>query len=145
MAASPARPPAVTGTIVALASGQGRAGIAVIRLSGPAVRDGLVALSGGLPAPRQASLRDLRDSKGNLIDRGLVLFFPAPASFTGEDVAELHCHGGRAVVAALVAALVEVPGVRLAGPGEFTRRAVENGRLDLTQAEALADLVAADT
>ncbi|MFC3226157.1 tRNA uridine-5-carboxymethylaminomethyl(34) synthesis GTPase MnmE [Marinibaculum pumilum] len=133
-------------TIFALASGSGTAGVAVYRLSGPAARAALEALTGrAAPPPRQAVLRRLRDRDGGEIDRGLVLWFPAPASFTGEDVAELHLHGGRAVRAALYRALQALPGCRPAEAGEFTRRAFENGLLDLTQAEGLADLVAAET
>jgi len=130
-------------TIFALASGAGRAGVAVIRLSGPKAGGALQALWGRLPAPRRASLGRL--SHGDVeIDRALVLWFPAPASFTGEDVAELHIHGGSAVRAALFAALKAL-GLRPAEPGEFSRRAVENGQLDLTRAEAIADLVDAET
>ena len=130
-------------TIFALASGAGRAGVSVVRLSGPATLAALAALAGPLPPPRTAALRRLaRD--GAEIDVGLVLWFPAPASFTGEDVAELHVHGGVAVREALFAALPGL-GLRPAEPGEFSRRAVENGKLDLTQAEAIADLVDAET
>jgi tRNA modification GTPase len=130
-------------TIFALASAPGRAGVAVVRLSGGRAALATSALAGGLPPPRQAVLRRLR-YQGNEIDTGLVLWFPAPASFTGEDVAEFQIHGGRAVREALFAALVDV-GLRPAEPGEFSRRAVENGRLDLTRAEAIADLVDAET
>lgn len=130
-------------TIFALASAPGRAGVAVVRVSGPGAGAVLRALAGALPPPRRAALRDLahRDAA---IDRALVLWFPAPASFTGEDVAEFHLHGGRAVRDGLFSALAEM-GARAAGPGEFSRRAVEHGRLDLTQAEAVADLVEAET
>ncbi len=131
-------------TIFALASGAGRAGVAVIRLSGPSAGAALSALAGRLPPPRWAALRRLRDAAGAALDDALVLWFPAPASFTGEDVAELHLHGGAAVVAAVAAALTAL-GLRLAAPGEFTRRAFDNGKLDLTAAEALADLVDAET
>lgn len=130
-------------TIFALASAVGRAGVAVVRLSGPeagAIAQGLV---GALPAPRQAGLRRLRHD-GLEIDQALLLWFPAPHSFTGEDVAEFHVHGGRAVREALFAAL-SAAGARVAEPGEFSRRAVENGKLDLTRAEAVADLVDAET
>jgi tRNA modification GTPase len=133
------------GTIWALASGTGAAGVAVIRVSGPAAAACMTALCGSLPAPRRAVLRTLRAPDGGHIDHGLVLWFPGPASFTGEDCAEFHVHGGPAIVAAIGAALAAVPGVRLAEPGAFTRRAFENGKLDLTQAEAIADLVAAET
>jgi tRNA modification GTPase len=131
-------------TIVALASGPGLAAVAVIRVSGPGTRDALEALCGGLPPPRHAALRDigLRDAK---LDRGLVLWFPAPTSFTGEDMAELQLHGSRAVIRAVLDALLALPGMRLAEPGEFARRAFENGKLDLTEVEGLADLVNAET
>jgi tRNA modification GTPase len=138
---------ALPDTIFALASGAGRAGVAVIRLSGPAAERALQELSGraALPQARRATLVELNDPKdGGLLDRGLALWFPAPASFTGEDVVELHVHGGRAVVGALAEALIEL-GLRPAEPGEFTRRAFENGKLDLTAAEGLADLVNAET
>ncbi len=133
-------------TIYALSSGTGRAGIAVIRVSGPAAADSLVQLVGMIPKPRHASVRVIRHpSSGDLIDRALVLWLPAPATVTGDDVAELHVHGGLAVVRDVLAALACVPGVRLAEPGEFTRRAFENGKLDLTQVEGLADLIEAET
>ncbi|MHA1134063.1 MAG: tRNA uridine-5-carboxymethylaminomethyl(34) synthesis GTPase MnmE [Alphaproteobacteria bacterium] len=128
------------GTIVAPASGAGPSAVAVVRVSGPRTRAVLEALVGTVPEPRQASLRKLAD-----IDRGLVLWFPAPRSFTGEDMAELQVHGSRAVVQALVEAVLEVEGTRLAEPGEFARRAFENGKLDLTEVEGLADLVNAET
>ncbi|MCC5981999.1 MAG: tRNA uridine-5-carboxymethylaminomethyl(34) synthesis GTPase MnmE [Oceanicaulis sp.] len=131
-------------TIFALASGAGRAGIAVVRASGPLCAPALEALAGSLPVPRLAGLRALKSADGALIDRALVLWFPAPASFTGEDVAEFHIHGGLAVIAALSDALM-AQGLRPAGPGEFTRRAFERGRLDLTEAEGLADLIDAET
>jgi tRNA modification GTPase len=130
-------------TIYALASAPGRAGVAVVRVSGPAAGSVLSALAGGIPLPRTATLRTLRH-RGAEIDRALVLWFPGPGSFTGEDVVEFHIHGGRAVRDALFAALAD-QGVRPAGPGEFSRRAVEHGRLDLTRAEAIADLVDAET
>ncbi len=130
-------------TIYALASAPGRAGVAVVRVSGPGAGSILAALAGGLVPPRTAHLRILRTPAGE-IDRALVLWFPAPASFTGEDVAEFHVHGGRAIRERLFGALAEL-GARPAGPGEFSRRAVEHGRLDLTQAEAIADLVDAET
>ena len=132
-------------TIFALSSGPPPAGIAVIRVSGPGVRFGLETLVESVPEPRQAMLRPLKAVDGTVIDQGLVLFFPGPASFTGEDVAEFHVHGGRAVVAATLAALSALPGFRPAEAGEFTRRAFANGRLDLTQVEGLADLIAAET
>ena len=130
-------------TIYALASAPGRAGVAVVRVSGPLAGDALSALAGPLPVPRTATLRTLRRA-GEEIDRALTLWFPAPRSFTGEDVAEFHIHGGRAVRESLFSAL-EGLGVRPARPGEFSRRAVEHGRLDLIRAEAIADLVEAET
>ena len=137
----------MTETVFALASGAGRAGVAVVRLSGPAAGSALTALTGcRLPPPRRATVARLRDPQsGDLLDRGLVLWFPQPASFTGEDVAELHLHGGRAVIAAVADSLGGLTGVRAAEPGEFSRRAFDNGKLDLTEAEAIADLVAAET
>ncbi len=130
-------------SIFALASAPGRAGVAVVRASGPQVRDAVAALAGDVPPPRRAVLRRLVFA-GAELDRALLLWFPAPRSFTGEDVAEFHIHGGRAIREALFAALLSL-GLRPARPGEFSRRAVENGRLDLTQAEAIADLVEAET
>jgi tRNA modification GTPase len=133
-------------TIFAVASGAGRAGVAVIRISGPEAGPALERLSGrALPPPRRATLCTIHSATGEALDRGLCLWFPAPASFTGEDVVELHCHGGRAVLLAVGEALLAVPGVRPAGPGEFTRRAFGNGKMDLTAAEAIADLVEAET
>lgn len=133
-------------TIFAPATAAGRAGIAVVRISGPEAGAAIAALSGNLPPPRLASLRHLRDPAGGRpLDHGLVLWFPAPASFTGEDVAELHLHGGRAVTMAVLDALAALPGLRPAEAGEFTRRAFDNGKLDLTAVEGLADLVAAET
>ena len=131
-------------TIVALASGPGVAAVAVIRVSGPGTREALEALCGGVPPPRHAALRDI-GPRGAKLDRGLVLFFPRPASFTGEDMAELQLHGSRAVIRAVLDALLALPGMRLAEPGEFARRAFENGKLDLTEVEGLADLVNAET
>ena len=133
-------------TIFAPASGAGVAGIAVIRLSGPATDAVLSRLAGEpLPPLRRVVLRDLRDDTGGLIDRAIVLRFAVGASYTGEAAAEFHCHGGRAVVAAVLDALGRQPGCRLAEPGEFTRRAFEAGRLDLAEIEALGDLLAAET
>lgn len=132
-------------TIFALSSGAGRAGVAVIRVSGPRAASSLSALTGGLPEPRRATLRVLRDDGGEALDQALVLWFPAPASFTGEDVAELHVHGGRAVVSGVMSALGEMPGLRPAEAGEFARRAFANGRLDLIEVEGLADLIDAET
>lgn len=132
-------------TIFALSSAPGRAGIAVLRVSGPGAGAATESLAGSpLPEPRRATLRRLTGG-GVEIDRALVLWFPAGSSFTGEDVAEFHVHGGRAVVEAVLGALSRVAGLRPANPGEFTRRAVENGKFDLTQAEALADLIDAET
>ncbi|MGR6329502.1 tRNA uridine-5-carboxymethylaminomethyl(34) synthesis GTPase MnmE [Sphingomonas sp. XXL09] len=132
-------------TIFALSSGAPPAGIAVIRVSGPAAFAALTALAGTLPPARTARLRSLRDDKGALLDRALILCFPGPASATGEDLVELHCHGGRAVVAAVLAALGRQSNVRPAQPGEFTRRALSNGRIDLAEARGLADLLSAET
>jgi tRNA modification GTPase len=131
-------------TIFAVASGAGRAAIAVMRLSGPDCARVLRALSGRLPAPRHASLRRLHQPGSEVLDQALVLWFPGPASYTGEDCAELHLHGGRAVVAGVADALVTL-GARPAEPGEFTKRAFLNGRMDLVEAEAVADLVEAET
>lgn len=114
-------------------------------MSGPGVRFGLETLIRTVPEPRYATLRAIRDSEGAILDRGLVIFFPSPRSFTGEDMAELHLHGGRAVVAAVLEALGRLDRFDAAEPGEFTRRAFEHGRLDLTQVEGLADLVMAET
>jgi tRNA modification GTPase len=132
-------------TIFALATARGRAGIAIIRLSGTQVSETIKQLAGGLPTPRRAVLRDLRDSTGLVLDQALVLWFPGPHSFTGEDCGELHIHGGSAVIESLVTVLGQMPGLRPADPGEFSRRAVEAGRMDLTAAEGLADLIAAET
>lgn len=133
-------------TIFALASAPGRSGIAVLRVSGNAAGEALARLTQrDLPPPRVAKLRRLFDAAGAPIDDALVLFFPGPRSFTGEDVAELQVHGGPAVIAALLRALAEVPHCRLAEAGEFTRRAFLNHKLDLAQIEGLADLIAAET
>ena len=134
-------------TIFALASGRGRAGIAVIRISGPAAGGVLGLLTGdALPAARRAELVRLSHPEtGALLDEAVVLWFPGPASFTGEDVVELHAHGGPAVLQGIYQALAAITGVRLAEAGEFSRRAFENGKLDLTMAEGLNDLVWAET
>lgn len=134
-------------TIFALSSGAPPCAIAVIRISGPLVRSTLATIApGGLPAPRRGTRRRLvNPSDSTLLDDALVLRFEAPASATGEDVAELHVHGGRATIAAILAVLGDLPGLRAAEAGEFTRRALENGRIDLTAAEGLADLLAAET
>lgn len=134
----------MTDTIFAPATAPGRAAVAVVRLSGPRAGEALSALAGRRPAPRRAALRRLRAPDGALLDEALVLWMPAPASYTGEDSAELHLHGGPAVVAGVLEALSAL-GLRLAEPGEFTRRAFENGRLDLAQAEGVADLIEAET
>jgi tRNA modification GTPase len=132
-------------TIFALSSGAPPAGIAIVRVSGPQASEAIKALSGTVPGPRRARRASLRDSAGNLLDEGLVLWFPGPGTVTGEDLAEFHLHGGRAVVAAVEAALAALPGLRRAEAGEFTRRAFVNGRIDLAEAEGLADLLAAET
>ncbi len=144
MKLSPSRP--LTDTIFALSSGPPPAAIAVIRVSGPAARLALDRLIGRVPEPRRAALARVHDpASGVLLDEALALWFPGPRSETGEDLAELQIHGGRAVIAAVLKALGELPGFRLAEPGEFTRRAFEAGRLDLTAVEGLADLVGAET
>jgi tRNA modification GTPase len=132
-------------TVYALSTTQGKAGVAVIRISGPLALSTAQALSGDVPQPRRAALRLLRSPEGTRIDEALVLAFPAPHSFTGEDVVELQTHGSVAVVSALLDLLGQMPGLRPADPGEFTRRALENGRLDLAQVEGLADLIEAET
>lgn len=142
----PAIAAAVNDTIVALSSGRPPAAIAVVRTSGPDAFAAAEAIAGRLPAARQAGLRRLTDPRdGSLIDQALVLRFDAPNSSTGEDIVEYQCHGGRATIDALIDALIAQAGIRLAEPGEFTRRALANGRLDLTEAEGLADLLAAET
>jgi tRNA modification GTPase len=132
-------------TIFALSSGIGRSGVAVIRLSGRGVRAAFQELCGKVPAARRASLMAIREPRGRLLDKGLCLFFEKPRSFTGEDMGEFHVHGGRAVTKALIDALGELPGLRPADAGEFTRRAFVNGKLDLIEVEALGDLIAAQT
>ncbi|TAJ71270.1 MAG: tRNA uridine-5-carboxymethylaminomethyl(34) synthesis GTPase MnmE [Phenylobacterium sp.] len=134
----------MTDTIYAPATAAGRSAVAVVRLSGPRTKDAVRALAGRAPAARRATLRTLREAGGEEIDRALVLVFDGPESYTGEDAAEFHVHGGAAVVAALIEALSAL-GLRLAEPGEFTRRAFENGKLDLAQAEGVADLIEAET
>lgn len=131
-------------TVFALASARGKAGVAVIRMSGDQAWVAAEALCGGLPAPRQAGVRRVRH-EGRVLDEALVLVFEAGASFTGEPCVELQIHGGTATVRAVLRALAEQPGLRLAEPGEFSRRALENGRMDLTQIEGLADLIDAET
>ncbi|MGQ3671344.1 tRNA uridine-5-carboxymethylaminomethyl(34) synthesis GTPase MnmE [Xanthobacter sp. TB0136] len=133
-------------TIFALSSGRLPSGVAVVRLSGPQAGQALEAMAGTLPPPRAARYRDVRDPhNGELLDRTLILFFSGPNSVTGEDVAELHLHGGRAVVAGVLGALARLPGLRPAEAGEFTRRAHANGKMDLAEVEGLADLIAAET
>ena len=133
-------------TIFAIATPPGRGAVAIVRLSGPSAGEALAAIAGAVPAPRHAALRTLRDpTDGSELDRGLILWFPGPDSVTGEDVAEIHVHGGVAVSASVTEALAAMRDLRPAEPGEFTRRAFENGRMDLTEAEAVADLVAAET
>jgi tRNA modification GTPase len=131
-------------TIFSLSSGAPPAGIAVVRVSGPGAGEALAALAGTLPAPRRATAAGLRQA-GELLDRALVLWLPGPGTATGEDVAELHLHGGRAVVRAVESALAAIHGLRRAEPGEFTRRAFLNGVIDLAEAEGLADLLEAVT
>jgi tRNA modification GTPase len=132
-------------TIFALSSGRPPSAIAIVRVSGPQAGRALQSLAGKIPTARQATRVLLRDTAANPIDDAVVLWFPGPASATGEDVAEFHVHGGRAVLAAVFAALAATDHVRPAEPGEFTRRAFENGKLDLTEAEGLDDLIHADT
>lgn len=132
-------------TIFALSSGSLPSGVAIIRLSGQQCRLAVEAICGRVPAPRHASLLPIRDRNGLLLDDGLLLFFPGPASFTGEDVAELQVHGGRATVKAILSVLGELPGLRAAEAGEFSRRAFQNGKMDLVAVEGLADLIAAET
>src|SRR5206468_4542695 len=133
-------------TIFALSSGRPPAAISVIRLSGPQAHDAGMRIAGSLPGERTAAVRQLRHpTSGELLDEALVLRFDSPASSTGENVVEFHCHGGRAVVDALLTALGSLENLMAAEPGEFTRRAFENGRIDLTEAEGLADLIEAET
>ena len=141
-----AAPVTVAATIVALSSGRPPAAIAIVRTSGPQAFAAAEMLAGPLPQARQAVLRKLVNARdGSLIDQALVVRFDAPHSATGENIVEYHCHGGRATVDALINALLAQPGMRLAEPGEFTRRALASGRIDLTEAEGLADLLAAET
>lgn len=134
-----------TDTIVALSSGRLPAGVAVLRFSGPKVRFVFETMFGSVPPPRLMRLGSVRSGDGQLIDRALAVFFPGPESFSGEDIGEFHLHGGRAVVAAAIEAMLKIPSCRLAEAGEFTRRAFLNGKVDLVQAEGLADLIAAET
>lgn len=132
-------------TIFALSSGGLPSGVAIIRISGPESTTVIRVMTGSLPAARRAELRPIRSRNGLLLDQGLVLHFPGRASFTGEDSGEFHLHGGRATVRAVLDALAEFPGLRAADPGEFSRRAFHNGKLDLVEIEGLADIVAAQT
>ena len=132
-------------TIFALSSGRAPSAIAIVRVSGPGAGPALTALGGKIPPARAATRMLLRDASGQPLDDSVVLWFPGPASATGEDVAEFHVHGGRAVLASIFAALAALDNMRTAEPGEFTRRAFENGKLDLTEAEGLDDLIHADT
>ncbi|MBL4802900.1 MAG: tRNA uridine-5-carboxymethylaminomethyl(34) synthesis GTPase MnmE [Emcibacter sp.] len=138
----------VSETIFALSSGKGRAGVSVIRVSGPQTAAAILKLTGkkDLPAPRKAQLCWFTDPESQIrLDLGLLLYFPAPNSFTGEEVAEFHIHGGRAVVSGFLESLSRIEGLRSAQPGEFTRRAFDNGKMDLTAAEGLADLINSET
>jgi tRNA modification GTPase len=135
----------MTDTIFACSSGMPPAAIAVIRISGPNAANALQALAGRVPVPRRASLASLRDADGGMLDHALLLWFPGPATATGEDLAEIHCHGGRAVIAAIERALAALPRFRHAEAGEFTRRSFANGRMDLAEAEGLGDLLSAET
>ena len=132
-------------TIFALSSGRPPAAIGIIRISGPHAQAAVEGIAGTIPVPRQASLRNLRADDGSVLDEALVLWFPGPHSATGEDCAELHCHGGLAVIDAVLGALRDHPNTRDAQAGEFTRRALENGRINLNEAEGLADLLSAET
>ncbi len=135
-------------TIFALSSGKGRAGVSIIRVSGALTQQVIFTLTGKneMPSPRQARLDWYRDPKTDVrLDQGLTLYFKAPASFTGEDIAEFHIHGGKAVVSGFLEALGKIEGLRLAEPGEFTRRSFDNGKMDLTEAEGLADLINSET
>lgn len=135
----------ITDTIYALSSGALPAGVAVIRISGPATAEVTGRLCGALPQPRNAALRTIRTRNGEILDSGLVIYFPGPASFTGEDCCELQVHGGRAVVHAILDTLAGFKGLRHAEAGEFSRRAFQNGKLDLVEVEGLADLITAET
>ncbi len=133
-------------TIYALATGAGRSAIAVIRISGPHTRDAIALIAGVAPRPREAKLVRFRDPKsGEIVDQGLIVWFPGPKSATGEDYAEFQIHGGRAVIDGVLTILHEMPALREAEPGEFVRRSFANGKLDLSQVEALADLIESQT
>ncbi|EDL49813.1 tRNA uridine-5-carboxymethylaminomethyl(34) synthesis GTPase MnmE [Erythrobacter sp. SD-21] len=135
----------MTDTIFALSSGAPPAAIGVVRISGPLAGDTVEAMTGALPGERRASVRAVKGADGRVLDRALVLWFPGPKTATGEDLAEFHCHGGRAVIAAIEADLAARDGLRRAEPGEFTRRAFANGVIDLAEAEGLGDLLSAET
>ncbi|QZD90810.1 tRNA uridine-5-carboxymethylaminomethyl(34) synthesis GTPase MnmE [Qipengyuania aurantiaca] len=135
----------MTDTIFALSSGAPPAAIGVVRISGPRAGETVEAMTGALPEERRAGLRAIKGSDGRVLDRALVVWFPGPRTATGEDLAEFHCHGGRAVIAAIEADLAAREGLRRAEPGEFTRRAFANGVIDLAEAEGLGDLLAAET
>lgn len=136
---------AISDTIFAPASAPGRAGVTIIRVSGPMTRRAFLEMAGTVPQPRQSTLRILRDEDGAPIDQALCLYFEGPVSFTGEDVAEFHIHGSPAVLSACLLRLSKIEDFRIAEPGEFTRRAFENGKLDLSAVEGLADLIDAET
>lgn len=136
---------AISDTIFAPASAPGRAGVTIIRISGPMTRRAFLEMAGTVPQPRQSTLRILRDEDGAPIDQALCLYFEGPVSFTGEDVAEFHIHGSPAVLSACLLRLSKIEDFRIAEPGEFTRRAFENGKLDLSAVEGLADLIDAET
>jgi tRNA modification GTPase len=135
----------VSDTIFAVATGRGKSGLSVVRVSGPKAQLVLDGLSVGTLLPRRAALRSLKTPDGRVIDQALCLWFPAPASFTGEDTVEFHCHGAISVVALLLETLGKLPEFRLAQPGEFSRRALDNGQMDLAQAEGLSDLIDSET
>ncbi len=132
-------------TIFALSTAPGKAGVAIVRVSGPMAHSAVKTLCGQLPVPRTATVRVLKDQDGNVLDQALVLVFDAGHSFTGEASVEFHCHGSVAITAAVLSALSKMSGLRHAEPGEFTRRALENGQLDLAQVEGLSDLIEAET
>ena len=133
-------------TIFALSSGQPPAAIAILRISGPGAVNALTGLTGNLPEPRVGTLSKVTDMvSSEVLDQALCLWFPGPNSATGEDLAEIHCHGGRAVIRAIEATLEQMDGLRRAEPGEFTRRAFTHGKIDLAEAEGLSDLLFAET
>ena len=134
-----------TDTIAAQATATGRAGVGIIRVSGPAAATVAKALLGKVPAPRKADYLPFRDSDNQVLDQGIALYFPGPNSFTGEDVLELQGHGGPVLLDLLLQRILALPGVRIARPGEFSERAFLNDKLDLTQAEAIADLIDASS